>query len=80
MDKEGFFYPKVDKTQCIDCHLCEKVCPFHSVGQASVPVKVYAAYNRNIEDRSKSSSGGMCILMAKNVIENGGVVFVSIVY
>lgn len=74
-DREGFVYPIINHLQCIDCHLCEKVCPFHSVGQASAPVKVYAAYNRNIEDRAKSSSGGMFILMAKNVIENGGVVF-----
>ena len=26
-DKEGFRYPQVDMDSCIDCHLCEKVCP-----------------------------------------------------
>ena len=24
-DKEGFFYPTVDKENCIDCGTCEKV-------------------------------------------------------
>lgn len=26
-DNEGFLYPEVDKTKCINCGLCEKVCP-----------------------------------------------------
>lgn len=26
-DKEGFFYPKVDINECIDCDQCDKVCP-----------------------------------------------------
>lgn len=27
MDREGFLYPRVDEDQCINCNLCEKVCP-----------------------------------------------------
>lgn len=27
-DGEGFLYPKIDINNCIDCGLCEKVCPF----------------------------------------------------
>lgn len=26
-DNEGFMYPLIDTTECIDCHLCEKKCP-----------------------------------------------------
>lgn len=26
-DNEGFLYPKVDNSICVDCGLCEKVCP-----------------------------------------------------
>lgn len=26
-DEEGFWYPVVNMDTCIDCHLCEKVCP-----------------------------------------------------
>ncbi|MCM1122664.1 MAG: 4Fe-4S binding protein [Eubacterium sp.] len=28
-DKEGFEYPQVDKSKCIKCYLCLKVCPFN---------------------------------------------------
>ena len=27
-DHEGFLYPKVDESRCIDCGKCEKVCPY----------------------------------------------------
>ena len=26
-DEEGFLYPTVNKDDCIECGLCEKVCP-----------------------------------------------------
>lgn len=26
-DEEGFLYPRIDTNNCIDCGLCEKVCP-----------------------------------------------------
>lgn len=27
---EGFLYPRVNKDQCIDCGLCDKVCPIEN--------------------------------------------------
>ena len=27
VDTEGFWYPEVDMNTCINCRLCEKVCP-----------------------------------------------------
>ena len=26
-DKEGFFYPFIDKEKCVRCYQCESVCP-----------------------------------------------------
>lgn len=28
MDHEGFWYPEVDESECIDCKLCEQVVRF----------------------------------------------------
>lgn len=74
-DNEGFRYPKVDETLCIDCGLCEKVCPVLNTGTAREPLASYAAINDNETERLKSSSGGVFILLARQIISEGGVVF-----
>ena len=42
-DSEGFLYPLVDTDKCIDCGLCEKVCPMLNSGEERVPLHTYAA-------------------------------------
>lgn len=74
-DEQGFLYPFVDTTSCIDCGLCEKVCPILNVGDTKDPLKVLAAKNKNEEQRLRSSSGGTFILLAEHIIKQGGVVF-----
>lgn len=74
-DEEGFRYPKIDKSTCIDCGLCEKVCPVINQAPPQEPLSVYAAKNTNEEELLKSSSGGIFILLAKLVLRQGGVVF-----
>lgn len=74
-DREGFLYPFVEKDDCINCHLCEKVCPFLNVAKDKKPVVTLAAYNKNGQERQISSSGGVFILLAKNTLNKGGVVF-----
>ena len=74
-DKEGFLYPIVDKETCIDCGLCEKVCPVINQSEPRKPLHVYAAYNRNENIRMQSSSGGIFTLLAEAIINEGGVVF-----
>lgn len=75
MDNEGFFYPRVNAKDCIDCHLCEKVCPVKNENECIRPKYVIGAYNHNADERSKSSSGGIFILLAKQIIGEDGVVF-----
>ncbi len=74
-DNEGFLYPKVDKEACIDCGLCEKVCPVIHQNASQEPLSSYIAINPNEEIRQKSSSGGIFTLLAENIIAEGGVVF-----
>lgn len=74
-DNEGFLYPVVDDTICVDCGLCEKVCPVINQNEPRKPLKVYAAKNANEEVRLKSSSGGIFSLLAEAVIAEEGVVF-----
>ena len=74
-DNEGFLYPVVNTETCIDCGLCEKVCPVINQEEPQEPIKVFAAYNKDEKIREQSSSGGIFTLLAEETIKKGGVVF-----
>mgnify|MGYP003466595112 FL=1 len=67
-DNEGFLYPVVDNEICIECGLCEKVCPILNPQDKILPLEVLAAKNPNESERINSSSGGVFILLAREVI------------
>lgn len=75
VDYEGFWYPQINSSICIDCHLCESVCPVLNPGVEHKPLHVYAAINKNDEIRARSASGGVFTIIAEKVIDEGGVVF-----
>lgn len=66
-DNEGFWYPEVDMEMCVDCGLCEKVCPVTSpadnVDRFMEP-RVYAAYSLDDDIRIDSTSGGIFSMLA----------------
>ena len=74
-DSEGFLYPQVDENVCTECGLCEKVCPILSPQEKIAPLSVVGAKNRNEQERMNSSSGGVFLPLAREVINKGGVVF-----
>lgn len=74
-DNEGFLYPKADADVCIDCGVCEMVCPVINQGESRKPLKVFAAINPNEGIRAVSSSGGIFTLLAEKVTGDGGIVF-----
>ena len=74
-DQEGFLYPAVDGENCIDCGLCERVCPILNPQETISTLEVFAAKNTNENERLNSSSGGVFLPLAREVINKGGVVF-----
>ena len=73
-DDEGFLYPAVDGSLCVECNLCETRCP---VGKP-VPKqkqKVYGVQHLDREVRAASSSGGVFTALARGMLARGGVVF-----
>jgi coenzyme F420-reducing hydrogenase beta subunit len=74
-DDEGFWYPVVDRKECIDCGLCEKVCPTLSKPIVENHPAAYACRNKDDKIRQQSSSGGVFTIVAASVIANHGVVF-----
>ena len=74
-DEQGFLYPVVDASLCIQCGLCEKVCPMLHRVEPGRPLSIFAVQGRDEEVRMHSSSGGMFSLLAEKTIDEGGVVF-----
>lgn len=70
-NKIGVIYPKVDTTDCIDCHACEKSCPILNPLTTNYPIKCYAAWSNDVEERRTSASGGVAIEMYKYALRNG---------
>lgn len=77
VDEEGFLYPKVNLPDCVNCGLCERVCP--QLNQVSdlpeEPVACYAAMSNDKQIRLSSSSGGVFSHLAREILKQGGVVF-----
>ena len=76
-DDEGFLYPCIDKSKCINCNLCEKVCPIINNGKFKVEknkfsIKSYAIRCNNKETLKKSTSGGFFTPISNYVLDNGG--------
>lgn len=75
-DAEGFLYPVADAEACIDCGLCEKVCPVLNAGE-DIPAdqSAYLLQYRNARVRRQSTSGGAFTSIAGYVLRQGGVVY-----
>jgi len=74
IDEEGFWYPEVDIEKCIDCSLCEKVCPFLDNFASHVPLKTLGIKNKITNRRLESSSGGLFSILAEYVLSCDGAV------
>ena len=74
-DEEGFLYPIIDKTKCVECGLCERVCPVLNPYDEHLPISISAFTHSDESIRMNSSSGGFFTKIAAAIIEQGGVVF-----
>lgn len=69
---EGFLYPYVDESKCIECGKCLKVCK--DVRLYQEPQRIYACWSKDNDLRARSSSGGIFSLLAEQVLDQGGAV------
>lgn len=76
-DEEGFMRPEIDKAKCVECGLCQKLCPVNTPlsGKKYKPVKIFSGWSNDEATRMNSSSGGAFTEIAKIVLAEGGVVF-----
>lgn len=74
-DSEGFLYPQSSWDNCIDCKLCEKVCPILHPVETIDSLYAIGAKAKDEDLRLGSSSGGIFPILARKIIDEGGVVF-----
>ncbi|SCH69628.1 F420H2 dehydrogenase subunit F [uncultured Bacteroides sp.] len=75
-DAKGFLYPQVDSSICVECYACEKVCPIDTAKKSLlVPLKAFAAWNKNRKEHLLSSSGGAAYVLSSHILDSEGVVY-----
>ncbi len=73
-DKFGELFPVVDVNLCVECGLCERICP--ELGGRGLyrhePSKIYYAWLKDASCRKQSTSGGVAYAISKAIIRKGG--------
>lgn len=76
-DEEGFSYPVINEELCNQCGNCKEVCIYKKenlqVNEKDYP-KVFASYNKDIDVRKQSTSGGIFTPLYNYIISEGGAV------
>ncbi|NBI64458.1 4Fe-4S dicluster domain-containing protein [Clostridiales bacterium] len=74
-DKEGFLYPRIDKSKCTGCGRCKQVCPINEPVAADCENQYFGIQAKEKEIRYSSSSGGIFPILAQYVLEQQGSVY-----
>jgi len=69
----GFLFPTIEESQCINCDVCQRVCPLLNSIEIK-PIASYGAQALDEEIRKESSSGGVFSELALLVLSENGFV------
>lgn len=73
---QGFRIPYIESNKCVNCGMCDKVCPVLNVNERdNKEQKCYCTYHLDAYVRNAGSSGSMFYLIADWIIKKHGVVF-----
>lgn len=77
LDEEGFYYPQVNHDTCINCDLCERVCPIfnYEPRKKNENQEAYLLQHKDNKICRESTAGGAFTGIASYVIQKGGIVF-----
>lgn len=74
-NSEGFIFPDIQNANCINCNMCERVCPIFNTVLKKTITNVYAVNDKDDVACLKATSGGFFGILAEYVLYNGGVVY-----
>lgn len=75
-DAQGFLYPTIDQTRCVDCKMCTQACPIQKE-KLLLSVKPDVIYGVKCADdiRAQSSSGGFYTLLSNYILSIRGEIY-----
>lgn len=77
-DEEGFLYPDIDNSKCIECKICNSICPSLNnpyINSSDFAQEYYAAQHMDEDILAMSSSGGVYSALSEIILRQGGVVY-----
>ena len=76
-NRNGFTYPWIDNTKCVDCGACSRICPILNYEGLifRAPRKSYAAKIQDSNITRGCTSGGIATALSLRTIKGGGVVY-----
>lgn len=79
-DSEGFLYPQINEASCVDCGLCDSVCPvLHKPQpQKSFSRKTYVLRTKDYSVLMDSTSGGFVTPLVNWILEQNGCVYAAV--
>ena len=75
---DGFLYPSVDDTKCVECNLCRKICPQLNAEYSNNSNPTVYAVMASDAIREKSASGGVFSVLADYAFKKNGYVCGSV--
>lgn len=74
-DNEGFPGPVIDEASCVHCGICSSVCPILRFPDSGKTRKSYAVQLSDQEALRNSTSGGVFIALAREILRKKGIVY-----
>lgn len=72
-DADGFGYPEIDNTICINCGMCERTCPInHPLAKEGV-LSAYVVRHKDFNVVRESTSGGTSAAFGEYVFNRNGI-------
>lgn len=77
-DGLGFLYPSFDRTKCIECGLCEKICSFNNfreIDNDRAKPEAFAVRHKDINEIETSRSGAAFIALSDWILGHNGIIY-----